>query len=51
MSISGIGASGYLMSGYETRKSERNAPERGFAELAMEAAQKAGTARQSHWAV
>lgn len=44
MSISEIGASGYLMSGYETRKSERNAPERGFAELAMEAAQKAGTA-------
>ncbi len=44
MNVSRIGASGYVMSGHETRKSERNAPEGDFTKQAMEAEQKAGTA-------
>lgn len=44
MNVNGIGAAGYPMTGYETRKTENNAAEAGFAKQAVEAAQAAGRA-------
>ncbi len=44
MSVNEIGAAGYLMSGYETRKTERNVAGGNFAKQAAEAAQAAGQA-------
>ena len=42
MSVNGIGTAGYPVSGYETRKSEKNVAEGNFAKQAAEAAQAAG---------
>jgi len=39
MSVSGIGAAGYPVAGYETRKTERNEAGGNFAKQAAEAAQ------------
>ncbi|MDE7430096.1 MAG: hypothetical protein K2N00_12690 [Lachnospiraceae bacterium] len=44
MSINGIGITGYPGTGYETRRTERNAPGGNFAKQAAEAAQVAGQA-------
>ena len=44
MSVNGIGTAGYPVSGYETRKSEKNVAEGNFAKQAAEAAQEAGQA-------
>ncbi|MBD5521445.1 MAG: hypothetical protein HDR03_09535 [Lachnospiraceae bacterium] len=41
MSVNGIGTAGYLVSGYEIRKSEKNVAEGNFAKQAAEAAQAA----------
>ena len=44
MSINGIGITGYPGTGYDTRRTERNAPGGNFAKQAAEAAQVAGQA-------
>ena len=44
MSVSGIGTTGYLIAGYDTRKTERNVAGGSFAKQVAEAAQAAGEA-------
>ena len=44
MSLNGIGTAGYQVSGYETRKSEKNVAEGNFATQAAEVVQEAGQA-------